>query len=194
MKKQQRAEPVGEAFRPPATELPPWLPARKRNRLPLDVYRLPGRFFVTITTERRQPWFRDPEIAGQCARMLRQACEKEGFTLAAYCFMPDHLHLLVLTEVDNDLIRFIHRFKQQTGWWFRVRNEAGGLKASPTSAVARPRLWQKSYHDHVLRRDEELGDVIRYVLENPVRAGLVASCDDYPYAWSSLDEPEPALR
>ncbi len=125
--------------------------------------------------------------------MLRQACEKEGFTLAAYCFMPDHAHLLVQTETESDLVRLIHRFKQETGWWFRTRGEAGGLKASPTSPGARPRLWQKSYYDHVLRRDEELSEVIRYILENPVRAGLVASCDDYPYAWSSFGVPEAAL-
>lgn len=185
---------VGEAFRPPATALPSWLPTRNQNRLPLDVYRGPGRFFATITTEKRHAWFRQAEIADYCANALRDACETEGFVLPAYCFMPDHVHLLVLTDNDGNLVRLIHRFKQQTGWWFRNRQEAGGLKASPTSPTTRPRLWQKSYYDHVLRRDDDMGDVVRYILENPVWAGLAASAKEYPYAWSAFDVPEPVLR
>ena len=110
--------------------------------------------------------------------------------LETYCLMPDHVHFLVATDAENDLVRFIHRFKQQTGWWFRNRYEAGGLKASPTSESDRPTLWQKSYYDHVLRRDEDTGDVVRYILENPVRAGLAVSASEYPYAWSVFSMPE----
>src|SRR3989304_3707280 len=43
---------------PPPPGAPPWLPVRRRNRLNLDVYREPGRFFVTISTQGRRPWFR----------------------------------------------------------------------------------------------------------------------------------------
>jgi putative transposase len=183
---------VGEAFRPPATARPSRVVTRKRNRLSLDVYQGPGRFFLTITTQNRRPWFRQPQIVRHCAIALRKACEEKGFTVEAYCFMPDHLHLLVLTDAENDLIRMVHRFKQQTGWWFRNRCAAGGLKASPTSPTERSVLWQKSYYDHVLRQDEDVREVIRYILENPIRAGLVESANDYPYSWSTSGVPEPA--
>ena len=186
------ASVVGEAFRPPATPLPAWLPVRKRNRLPLDVYKEPGRFFVTISTEGRRPWFRRDEIATHCIDALQRACDEEGFSLEAYCFMPDHVHLLVYTERPSDLVRFVHRFKQQTGWWFRNRHAAGGLKASPTDLHRRPGLWQKSYYDHVLRDEEDLNDVVMYILENPVKAGLTASLGEYPHAWSAFDENESA--
>ncbi len=146
---------------------------------------------MTITTEKRHPWFQDVEIADFCAVALRSACEIEGFTLSAYCFMPDHVHLLVLSDSDGHLVRLIQRFKQQTGWWFRNRRKAGGLKASPTSTACRPKLWQKSYYDHVLRGDEDIEDVVRYILENPVRANLADSADQYAYAWSAASSTEP---
>lgn len=194
---EQGADRVGEAFRPPATvpsrertmsqktELPPWLPTRRPNRLPLDAYREPGQFFLTIATEGRKPWFRQAEIATHCAQELRSTCLRCGFGLLAYRFMPDHVHILVETDTANHLIGLVHEFKQRSGWWFRHRYQAGGLKASPTSSAARPRPWQKSYYDHVLRGEEDTDAVIRYILENPVDAGLVSNRDEFPYSWSA---------
>lgn len=135
-----------------------------------------------MTTARRLRWFAQPEIAAYCADALREACEAERFTLAAYCFMPNHVHILVLSETETDLIQLVHRFKQRTGWWFKRQSAAGGLKASPTDATSA--LWQRSYHDHVLRRDEDIASVVRYILENPVRAGLKSSAEEYPFSWS----------
>jgi len=176
------------------------MPTRKQNRLSLNVYREPGTFFVTIATEGRRAWFREPAVVERCAGAIRAACDKEGFDLIAYCFMPDHVHVVVSTEQENDLVRLVHGFKQKTGWWFRNQYVAGGLppeadppaagKPSPTGRSTRPGLWQKSYYDHVLRRDEDLADVVRYVLENPIRAGLVESFDEYPYGWSVYGAPE----
>ena len=170
---------------------PSWLPVRRRNRLDLHLYREPARFFVTMTTERRRPWFRDVRIVQACESALRDACVARGFELEAYCFMPDHLHVLVSSETGSDLVRFVHQFKQRTGWWFRNRSVAGGLKASPTSSSRRAGLWQKSYYDHILRREEDARNVVRYILENPVRAGLVAPPGEYPHAWSKYGAPEP---
>ncbi|MDZ4277654.1 MAG: transposase [Dehalococcoidia bacterium] len=145
---------------------------------------------MTATTEGRRPWFRRADVAAHCAEQLKSACAAGGFGLTAYCFMPDHVHFLVLNEREGDLVRFMHRFKQRTGWWFRNRYLAGGLKASPTDA--RPSLWQKSYYDHLLRRGEDVAEVVRYILENPVRAGLAATAEEYPYAWSAFGVPQPA--
>ena len=46
------------------------------------------------------------------------------------------------------------------------------------------RLWQVGYHDRILRNDEATLMVVRYILQNPVRAGLVARFSDYPYSGS----------
>ncbi|MEX0785993.1 MAG: transposase [Dehalococcoidia bacterium] len=183
---------VGEAFRPPADVLPSWLPVRQRNRLDPEAYREPGSFFVTISAAGRRPWFRRAPVVAECTSQLRAACEREGFELEAYCFMPDHLHLLATSEVEHDLGRLVHGFKQRTGYWFRNRYLAGGLKASPTAPDERPSLWQKSYYDHVLRREDDIDQVIQYIVENPVRAGLAGCVEEYPYAWSACGLPGPA--
>jgi len=85
--------------------------------------------------------------------------------------MPDHLHVLTEgTLLASDLPRFVASFKQQSGFGFARQYSA--------------RLWQDGYHDRVLRRDEETSEVVRYILDNPVRAGLVTVFDQYPYSGS----------
>lgn len=86
----------------------------------------------------------------------------------AYCFMPDHLHLLVQGSDRSNLIDFMKRFKQLSG--FGYKTEAG------------KQLWQKSYHDHIVRRDEDLEAVAQYIFENPCRAGLVDDLALYPFS------------
>lgn len=90
--------------------------------------------------------------------------------MVAYCFMPDHAHLLIEAPAGSNVIRFVHAFKQATGFAFSRRAGA--------------RLWQKSYFDRILRSDDHTNDVADYILANPVRAGLVERPQDYPYSGS----------
>jgi len=154
------------------------LPTRKRNRLPLDNYQGARAYSVTISTCQRAPWFANVAVAEYCANALREATGQSSFQVYAYCFMPDHLHLLVGTDAEANLVGFVKSFKQSTGWWFHNRYLAGSLKASPTS------LWHKSYHDHVVRSEEDLLQIARYIVGNPVRAGLAESAEEYPFSGS----------
>jgi REP element-mobilizing transposase RayT len=81
--------------------------------------------------------------------------------------MPDHLHLLLSGEQDSSLADFVRHFKQLSGYRYKREYDAS--------------LWQISYYDHVLRRDEDLPTVARYIWENPVRAGLVQERGRYPF-------------
>ena len=72
-----------------------------------------------------------------------------------------------------DLIAFVGQFKnlaQRAAW-------ARGVIGS---------FWQTSFWDHFVRRDEDLRSVIEYVLDNPVRAGLVAARQDFPFSGSPI--------
>jgi len=82
--------------------------------------------------------------------------------------MPDHLHWLVELS-DVDLSRLVLRVKSCSAI---ALNRALGQCG---------RLWQKGFHDHALRKDEDLRAVARYVVANPLRAGLVDSVGDYPH-------------
>jgi len=87
--------------------------------------------------------------------------------------MPDHLHLLVHGQSERaDFIGFMKRFKQLTG--FAYKRQTGQS------------LWQSGYYDRILRDDESSECVARYILENPIRAGLTTAWGEYPHAWSDV--------
>jgi len=143
---------------------------RKPNRLPLAVYRDAGAYSLTLTCAHRRADFADKGLVESCIETLCSCAEKHGFAVLAYCFMPDHVHLLVEGDAGSDVPQFVKDFKQRTGYAYRrVRGEA---------------LWQKSYYDHVLRREEDVREAARYVVGNPVRAGLVTAARDHPYSGS----------
>ena len=82
--------------------------------------------------------------------------------------MPDHLHLLVEgMSAAADLRRFVSDAKQSTGYWFKQQY--------------RKPLWQVGYYDRVLRDGDVTLTVVRYVVRNPVRAGLVDDPAKYPF-------------
>jgi len=145
---------------------------RKRNRLNRDLYRGPAVFSVTVTTWQRQQVFTDASEVRRYHKMLEDGARNTGFSLLAYCFMPDHLHLLVQGSEGSDLAQLMKAFKQASSFDHKRR-------------VGRP-LWQRSYHDHVLRGPDEFQPAVEYVLGNPVRAGLVDSPGAYPFSGGEL--------
>ncbi len=83
--------------------------------------------------------------------------------------MPDHVHVLMVGLVDTaNLPRVVKAWKQKTGLWWKQ----GGHGTS---------LWQEGFYDRILREDDVTEGVIRYILLNPVRAGLASDPRDYPY-------------
>jgi putative transposase len=102
---------------------------------------------------------------------ISHAAAVHQFEILAYCFMPDHLHLLVeARSPDSDLIAFVNLLKQRTSFAYR--------RSHPE------RLWQKGYFEHIVRNDTSTQIIAKYVLENPVRAGLVKEPLDYPFSGS----------
>jgi putative transposase len=147
---------------------------RKANRLPTENYAGNRAYLITIATAARLPWFREGALVDGCGRQMQSAAAIEGFELLAFVFMPDHLHILAQGSETSHVAKFIKRFKQDSGYSFK--REHGAI------------LWQNSYHDHILRREEDLGAVARYMAANPVRAGLVSDWEAYPYTGGSLVE------
>jgi REP element-mobilizing transposase RayT len=126
---------------------------------------------VAVASDRR------PALVGEVADSviddLRSAGDATRFDLLAFVVMPDHVHLLVMGVADDaNAVTFMQRFKQLTG--FRFKKSHGFA------------LWQHSFFDRVLRRDEDLLAVARYILGNPVRAGLVDSVDEWRYRGGTL--------
>jgi REP-associated tyrosine transposase len=145
---------------------------RKRIRLPVGVYSEPGtRALVTIATLDRHRVFDDAVSTTECVNQLRAQASEQAIAVLAYCFMPDHLHLLLRVDGGTGIIDFVGKFKSLTTryWWTR-----GNLG----------RLWQRTFHDHLLRDAEDEAEHLKYVLANPVRAGIVDEWPQYRFAGS----------
>jgi putative transposase len=136
-------------------------------------YRGPYEYSLTICTYSQQQCFLDATTVERVRTHLLRISSEETFDVTAYCFMPDHVHVLVTgTSEESDLRRYVSRWEQATG--YQYKGMTGG------------RLWQPGFYDHILRQEEDRRTVIRYLLNNPIRAGLVASLNDYPYWGSGL--------
>lgn len=147
------------------------LPRRKKIRLDPSAYRQGEVFFVTISTFQRYPWFgTHPELAGKAVQLLSDLLAERGTGLYAWCIMPNHVHLLVR---DEDIVQLVRLFKG------RMTPTAHALNSK------RP-LWQRSFYDHGLRREESLAEVAKYIWENPVRAGIVDDPADYSWSGSAM--------
>jgi putative transposase len=143
------------------------------NRLDVNSYRGFRPFFLTIGTRGRARHFTDPAVVALVLSQFLQAAASEGFAVIAYCFMPDHVHLVVIgRSATSELPRFVKSAKQRSGFFFK---RAFGRQ-----------LWQDSFYDHVIRRTDDIAEVMAYVIMNPVREGLVSDLADYPY-WGSGD-------
>jgi putative transposase len=143
------------------------------RRLPGFAYLGKYRYSLRFCTDKRAPVFvRDEPVTLVLSQFLRAALEAH-VAVIAYCFMPDHVHLLTEgTEERADCRRFIVRGKQYSA--FCYARQFGG------------RLWQRYSFDRVLRGDEATLVVARYILANPVRAGLVGRVEEYPYVGSTV--------
>jgi len=124
-------------------------------------------YLLTAVTCQRQPVFADWRVGRLLVEQLRSAEAAAMVTSMAWVVMPDHLHWLV--ELQRGSL---------AGLMCRVKSRS-------SRSIERGRLWQRGYYDRALRRDEDLKDAARYIVMNPLRAGLVKRVGDYPL-WDAI--------
>jgi putative transposase len=130
-------------------------------------------YFLTFCADHRRKCFVNEDAVSTVRTQIERAAGEQNVALLAYCYMPDHLHLLTEGKTDDsDCLRFIARAKQYSGFHYKARFDH--------------RLWQRYGYEHTLRSDEAAVCVARYILENPVRAGMVACIKEYPFSGSSV--------
>jgi REP element-mobilizing transposase RayT len=133
------------------------------HRLDLIYFRSPL-YFVTFCTRNRTKIPSLDLVQAVVENYGRLGILNFHVAIGRYVIMPDHMHLFV---------RGGHSFVLST--WI------GGLKRAISVALESPKLWQPGFFDHILRSDESYGEKWKYVRQNPVRAGLVKSANDWPY-------------
>jgi len=115
-------------------------------------------------------WLNDPRIAQLVADSFQYGDTTLRYVLAEFVVMPNHVHLLLWPRVS--LAKITQQIK---GYTSRQANLILGRKGQP--------FWQDESYDHWVRDQDEMFKVARYLVFNPVRAGLVKRPEDWP--WSS---------
>ncbi len=99
----------------------------------------------------------------------------DRYRLVAWCIMTNHVH--VLMETRAALPKILQSWKSYTGRWALERNEALGL------GVPGKELWMREYWDRYIRDGEHFDHVVAYIRQNPVKAGLCKTPEEW--RWSS---------
>ena len=125
---------------------------------------IPGQIYhLTTVTKSRQCFFDDFKVA----RSLVKCLQSQPVESLAYVVMPDHFHWLIqLNEHSGSISQVMRKVKLSL-----VKGQ--GIK------------WEKGFYDRAIRRSDDLESIARYIVMNPVRAGLVKTVREYPH-WDAI--------
>ena len=123
-------------------------------------------YLLTTCTRNRQPIFNDFYAARTVVQAMRYQDYSARTQTLAYVVMPDHIHWLC--QLNGESLSFV----------------MAKLKSWVTKSLGQ-QVWQRNYHDRAFRNGEDLVSVSRYIVANPLRAGLVEHIGDYPH-WDAV--------
>ncbi len=141
------------------------------------------RYFATFdkhldTSPQGNQWLKNPSIAQIVADAIHFRNQKE-YDLISYCIMPNHVHLVIDCEKHQKEGRQLYHILQSLKRYTATQcNRA---------LERRQTFWQKESHDHLVRDDRELKNIIQYVLNNPVKAGLAGSQQNWQFNYVHTD-------
>ena len=124
-------------------------------------------YHIITNTKNRQPIFKNLKYARIIIQNLMLQDEQQFTKTLAFVVMPDHMHWLLELKEAKTLSAIVK-----------------SVKANTAQTIGRP-IWQAGYYDHAIRKDEDIANIARYIIANPVRAGLVKRVGDYPH-WDAV--------
>ncbi len=133
-------------------------------------------YLLTSVTYGRRPMFRGWRTGAPVAQALQNAAEEGWAESLAWVIMPDHFHWLAVLQ-SGTVSQLMQRVKSRSA--LAVNRYLGRTG----------RIWQSGYYDHALRKEEDLRQVARYLVANPLRSGLVERIGDYPL-WNAAWLPD----
>lgn len=155
----------------------PYHPARNR-RLQPELYAYAHCiYFMTIRGYQHQRPFTRDDLNELALDILREEQQRQNCVVFTFCLMPDHLHFFVSPCQDGiSVLKFTDQYK-------------GKVTNASWTAGWHGKLWQPRYFDHIVRAEESLLAIDEYILNNPVRKGLVERAEDWP--WGGHMNPLP---
>jgi putative transposase len=145
-----------------------------RNVDPENIVQCNRTFFVTTKTFQSQRLLQTHRNATLLIDVLRSCVRARRFTLHDFVIMPDHVHLLLTTSADITVEKAMQFIKG--GFSFRLKRETG----------YEGEVWQPGFSDHRVLDPDSFASHRRYIAANPVKAGLAASPDEFPWCFRAL--------
>lgn len=137
------------------------------HRLRLGRWSAHGQIYlITTVTLDRKPVFAELHHARTLINIIKQDALAGTHKTLCYVAMPDHLHWLLQLQRGS------------------LSQLVGRVKSLSARHIGEP-IWQKGFHDHALRRENDVLHIARYIVANPLRAGLVTRIGDYPH-WDAV--------
>ena len=138
-------------------------------------------YFVTWSCHEHQPRFTQRDRVDLVREQFLRALQETNVADIAHCFMPDHVHQLVKgTHAETDAKLYMRKAKQYSGFYF--------------TKTFQMKLWGGKGFDRFIRDAYEYRAAVKYIIENPVKAGLVKRVEDYPFTGSSTHTIEELME
>jgi len=129
-------------------------------------------YLLTTVSFGRLPLFADWRCAWAASDQADSSANWPGAELLCWVLMPDHWHGLVRLRREGDLAKAMRQAKGSMARAANLARGRGGI------------VWEPGFHDRALRREEDILPAARYVVGNPLRAGLASRVGQYPY-WNA---------
>jgi len=128
-----------------------------------------GIYHVVLRGINKQTIFEDEEDNEKFLVTVKRYKEQSGYQLLAYCLMGNHIHLLIKTGVE-ELGQIFRRIGASYVYWYNRKYDRTG------------HLFQDRYKSEAVETDHYMFAVLRYIHQNPLKAGMVNHIVDYPYS------------
>lgn len=138
----------------------------RKNLIRSDLY-----YYHVTTRSNHKEWFKLPleKVWEISLNALHKAYKNSPAKISQYVLMSNHYHLLIKTP-NSDIDRFMFWFNKTFS--DQLRKESGQIN----------RMFGSSYKWSIIFEQRYLNKVFQYIYQNPLRAGLVNRCEDYPYS------------
>jgi len=144
---------------------------------------------VLSSTSYGNNWLKNKEIAS-IVKNTFHFYDSSRYDLICYTIMPNHIHLVILPKLKsyNEFLK-VHLSKKKTEETFyfvtKIMQDIKKYSAKESNKILRcsGKFWQSESYDHVIRNKKELTETIKYVLDNPVKAGLCKRREDWKWSY-----------
>ncbi len=136
-------------------------------------------YLITTVTQHRQAIFTDFSLGRIVVHAMRLQHRQQNVNSLAFVIMPDHIHWLFALQNNSNLAEVMRSVKGSSA------NQIQQIRRNRNEIGVNHVLWQKGYHDHAIRKEEDIQKMARYIVANPLRSGIVNNIANYPL-WDAV--------